>query len=548
MTVPAGPAHQREARFAVPDGEPVPAGAPPPDLRALVFANPVAPNADPERLRAALERSFGAAHYRLVPTESRDAFLAVAERALAEAAATGCDLVVVVGGDGTVSQIAERLHHLGGPVAGMALAIVPCGTANVLARELGIPTVIDEAVALAAARPGVVHLDAVTCGDRLFLTQVGVGPDAYMIRDTSRDAMRRFKRLSYLTTLVRRAIGHRSQRFRIHVDDRPIDIRAWQLVLANASTLGTRPFVWGPDIDPCDGVLDLCVFQVRRLRELGHLMWKAFTGRVEDSPHARFFPVHRELVIETGAPVPVQGDGECFGHTPVRLGIAVDAVHVVAAPAPTNGGAAGNGSTDEPAAPAGSAGPGTSEPPTAWERARRRIGAADTALYLRLNRLNGGPLIDRILVFVSRVLDWGEIWVFVALLAAWRDPARFGSLPLRVALPLWATMLTVNFPIKQRFGRQRPFLVHERARLVGRRPTDSSFPSGHTAAACAGAALLGPHLPELAPVFWAYAGLVGFSRVYLGVHFPADVLVGGVVGAWLATLYGWVATALFPVG
>jgi undecaprenyl-diphosphatase len=183
---------------------------------------------------------------------------------------------------------------------------------------------------------------------------------------------------------------------------------------------------------------------------------------------------------------------------------------------------------------------------TRWQRGRRRIGAADTGLYLAINRLDGGPFVDRVLVFASRVIDWGELWALVALLAAWYDRTRFAQLPLLVIPPLWAAMLTVNFPIKRLFGRQRPFLVHERARLRGRKPTDSSFPSGHTAAAFGGAVLLSAHLPELSALFWAFAMLVGFSRIYLGVHFPADVLVGGVVGAALAGFYGWLAALVIP--
>ena len=135
-----------------------------------------------------------------------------------------------------------------------------------------------------------------------------------------------------------------------------------------------------------------------------------------------------------------------------------------------------------------------------------------------------------------------------SLLAAQNDATHFGRLPLLVIPPLWATMLTVNFPIKNLFKRRRPFLVHERARLIGRRPKDSSFPSGHTAAAFAGATLLSVALPSFAPLFWVFAVLVGFSRVYQGVHFPADVLVGAVVGTFLVGLYGsltlWVIHAL----
>jgi len=175
-----------------------------------------------------------------------------------------------------------------------------------------------------------------------------------------------------------------------------------------------------------------------------------------------------------------------------------------------------------------------------WEGARRRFGATDTAIYLRINRLEGGLFVDRTLSFCSRILDWGELWILVTLLAAQSDPTQ-SRLPALVIPPLWLTMLTVNFPIKSLFKRRRPFLVHERARLIGRRPKDSSFPSGHTAAAFAGATLLSVALPSLAPLFWIYAMVVAFSRVYQGVHFPADVLVGGIVGTMLATFYGGIA-------
>ena len=180
-----------------------------------------------------------------------------------------------------------------------------------------------------------------------------------------------------------------------------------------------------------------------------------------------------------------------------------------------------------------------------WARARASLGVADTAACLAINRLNGGPQLDRFLAFASRVLDWGEIWALVALAVALYDRSM-SYLPIVVLPPLWITMLSINGPVKSAFLRQRPFLLHEHARLIGRTPLDSSFPSGHTAAAFAGATLLSPLLPAFAPAFWAYAMLVGFSRVYLGAHFPADVLVGGLVGAGLATLYGGLWSLITP--
>ncbi|HKQ56681.1 MAG TPA: phosphatase PAP2 family protein [Candidatus Eisenbacteria bacterium] len=503
---------------------------------AVVFANPVAPNIDLARLNEALSRSFGPGRFRVVETQDSDEADALRDRAVLDAVADGCTLAIAAGGDGTVSEVAESLWRLGRKAAAMGLAIVPCGTANILAKELGIPTDLDAAVALAADPPRVVPLDGLECADHLILTQVGVGLDAYMIRDTGREARNRFGRLSYLTSLARRAVGHQARLFEITTGGRTLRVRAWQIVVANAATLGTKPFTWGPDVDPTDGVADVCIFEVRRRRHVFDLAWNVLTGRHEESRHTRFLPVRDDVTIDCREKMPVQGDGEMLGKTPVRVDVVPEAVRVVVPPAPEE-------------APAVDAAPDRSEvsPQTMRARAtfrtrvmsvRDRLGAVDTGVYLALNQLNGGPVVDWVLRMSSRFLDWGEAWIVVSVIAALSASSGSRMVPAFVVPPLWLAMLTVNYPIKMLFRRKRPFLTHERARLIGRRPTDSSFPSGHTAAAFAGAVLLTPHLPGVAPGFWAYAAIVGFSRVYLGVHFPADVVFGAAIGMGLAIGYG----------
>ena len=97
-----------------------------------------------------------------------------------------------------------------------------------------------------------------------------------------------------------------------------------------------------------------------------------------------------------------------------------------------------------------------------------------------------------------------------------------------------------TFLLKKVFGRTRPYIAHPDVITVKEfpGPTDASFPSGHTSFAFAAATSLSLAVPKwyvIAPSF-LYAGAVGYSRMYLGVHYPSDVLGGAVVGVGSAYL------------
>jgi len=109
---------------------------------------------------------------------------------------------------------------------------------------------------------------------------------------------------------------------------------------------------------------------------------------------------------------------------------------------------------------------------------------------------------------------------------------------LATALASVAATYIVQTRVKPRFRRARPF-VNQEARVVGLRPSDHSFPSGHTASSFAAATALAFYYPKAAPLAYGVATAVGASRVHLGVHFPSDAAVGGVIGIGIGTFSAW---------
>jgi diacylglycerol kinase family enzyme len=287
-----------------------------------VVVNPGASRGDVETVREALDRhgEDGSVSWRIVDSGSADDPLENLEREIRAARSEGFRRVVAAGGDGTVSLVANAMLKAGVRKA-MDLAILPLGSANVLAQELSIPASLDAAVATALGGSNTASLDAVRFGDTRLFTQVGVGLDAAIIRGTDEESRARFGALAYAGTLVAKAQEHPARLFEIEIDGRTVKARASEVVLANAATLAVLPFTWGPDIHVGDGVLNLCIFNTQSLTEYLTDAFRALTGQHPGAGNGRIrhLKVRRKVVIRRPARMPVQGDGEIIGRTPIEL-------------------------------------------------------------------------------------------------------------------------------------------------------------------------------------------------------------------------------------
>ena len=189
--------------------------------------------------------------------------------------------------------------------------------------------------------------------------------------------------------------------------------------------------------------------------------------------------------------------------------------------------------------------PALADAPTALETPRRYLRDAimnrmsffqryDTAGFLAVNNLPHPPAVNRFFHQLSFWFNGGWGWLLGPLLFLPFGPSRVFSLLRRIAVPTWAAALVVEGPVKKYFRRKRPFISVVQAIVVGKKPGNWSFPSGHASAAFGGARMMHRFLPKWAPLWYSIAFLIGFSRIYLGAHYPGDVLSGSIIGVAIA--------------
>jgi YegS/Rv2252/BmrU family lipid kinase len=294
-TAETAASHSADAGRAATDAEPV--------RRAAVVIHP-GKHDDVDGFRAAVGKAMsdlGWAEPLWLETRPDD----TGERLAQEAVRSGVDLVLASGGDGTITACVGGVAGSGVP-----LGVLPCGTGNLLARNLGLPLSLDEALAVALTGSDR-RLDVGAANGRPFVVMAGIGFDAEMLDGADERLKSRVGWAAYVLSALRH-LRERPVRMALLADGGPPQ-RRWAsgVIVGNVGSLQGNVRLL-PDAVPDDGVLDVAVLAASGwtgwLRLAADVLLRRKTGRVAHL-------TCRELTIQAGRARPWEVDGEVAGTT-----------------------------------------------------------------------------------------------------------------------------------------------------------------------------------------------------------------------------------------
>ena len=277
--------------------------------RVLVIVNPAAGRWRLERLRAVLGRlgELACASEIRTTTGRGDA-----ERFARQALGEGFDVVVAAGGDGTVNEVINGLAGSDQP-----LALLPLGTVNVLAAEIGLPN-NPRAIAevIAGGRPAPIYLGR--AGPRHFVLMAGVGLDAHVVAGVSLRLKRLLGQKAYYASFFNQLLIQRKLQYRVTIDGAVH--QAASVIVANSRFYGGR-FVCAPQADLTAPLLQVCLFErPGRWNALRYVL-ALYRGRVARLNDCRIIPA-TALTIEGPTGDPAQMDGDIDARLPLTIRVA----------------------------------------------------------------------------------------------------------------------------------------------------------------------------------------------------------------------------------
>ena len=234
-------------------------------------------------------------------------------------------VVVAAGGDGTVAEVMAAAYAQEAPVG-----IVPRGTANIVARELGLPGGWRAAARAALTRyPRSRAVDLARVNDRYSVLASGMGFDVTVMRHTPQVMKYWLGRSAYLLTGISWLPRAPVFQCTVRADGSESSVEAVTVMVVNAGMLGTAPFRFGPGISIDDGWLDLCIYDPRTLTDRAAVVWSIATGRQQERQDIVLRKV-RTVEITSSEVSWHQIDGEVHRGNALRIEILPGGIKVVA--------------------------------------------------------------------------------------------------------------------------------------------------------------------------------------------------------------------------
>jgi diacylglycerol kinase (ATP) len=287
----------------------------------LIILNPAAQSEKAVRLTERLERVCAGAEIRLSERPGDG------ERIARAAVVEGYTTIVAAGGDGTINEVVNGIA--GSASLGKSkpiLGILPVGTMNVFALELGIPLNSIEKAWDVIRRGTIRQLDLPKAGDRYFVQLGGAGLDAEVVRRTTRESKKALGPMSYLVSLAQVA-GQKPPPITITCD-RGLEHTGSFVLFGNGRYYG-GPFRMFRHGSQTDGLLDVLVFKNQSIWDLFRYMQAILMGQHPNLSDVEYFQTGT-LSLSAEEPVPYELDGEMLGYLPLCVTIDRGALSVLA--------------------------------------------------------------------------------------------------------------------------------------------------------------------------------------------------------------------------
>jgi diacylglycerol kinase (ATP) len=222
----------------------------------------------------------------------------------ADAASRKLDVVVAVGGDGSVNEVGQSLVG-----TDTAMAILPAGSGNGLARHLNIPLKLEKAMEV-INRGRTICMDTVKINQERYLGMAGVGFDAHIGWEFARFGKRGFK--SYINVFLREYPRYKPKEYRLWLDGKELKRKALLVSFANGSQYGNNAVI-APLADLSDGKIEVCILRDFRLWNVPILVWRLFSKRMHRSRFLETIKAKEVLVHQESGTAHIDGEPVLLG-------------------------------------------------------------------------------------------------------------------------------------------------------------------------------------------------------------------------------------------